>query len=571
MPWTLYRYILKDIVKLLVLSTSVLVSVISFAAAIKPLSDGLLDIGGLIKFVAATAPTMLVYALPFSAAFAVTLTFSRLTTDNEITACSAGGLSYGAILLPVAGLGAVLMVLLFIMSNWVLPRFNREALTMVQKDIMRVLVYKLRKREEVVLGDYKIYADQADEGPPGRIVDESGNEAGLQPDQLIMLRGVAVGRIDPKTNATRSDHTAEEADILVFRDSGRTWVQFRLKNALYHDESTGNPFVDSTDVGAQSADMLPNIEMPSKALDRPKALTWGELRELLVDPERQPRLLEQKAKLVEAVANEELLVRLKTGLEHSAATYGSPEPLGVRLRGAREDQHFVVSAAGAGRDAKGVFVAANSSRPTRIDLYEKGDLIRRYEARGEVRFETATIAAGSEPRLAPHLKNLSIIDPRHPDRTTERSEITLSRLWWPQPIIASLVSRPSGELATRAAADYPSSADIQRGAYMVTSQISRQYNRVISEIHERVATAFGCMLTSLLGAIMSLRLRGRLPLVVYFWTFLIVLATTLVLQTGSRLATDASYTLATGLIILWLSIIALAGILGYFYAKVTRN
>ena len=94
MPWTLYWYILRDLLKLLALATAVLVLVISAAVAIKPLSDGLLGPVALVKFILYTMPTTLQFALPFGAAFASTIVFNRMAADNEIVACSASGMSY---------------------------------------------------------------------------------------------------------------------------------------------------------------------------------------------------------------------------------------------------------------------------------------------------------------------------------------------------------------------------------------------------------------------------------------------------------------------------------------------
>ena len=71
MPWTLYRHILKELLKVMVPTTVVLVLVISFAAAIKPLADGLLEPRALVRFVLFLTPTMLQFALPFAAAFAL--------------------------------------------------------------------------------------------------------------------------------------------------------------------------------------------------------------------------------------------------------------------------------------------------------------------------------------------------------------------------------------------------------------------------------------------------------------------------------------------------------------------
>ncbi|MEM8496259.1 MAG: LptF/LptG family permease, partial [Planctomycetota bacterium] len=145
MPLTLYRYIAWELFKLLALSTTVLVLVISFAATIKPLSDGLLSPWAMVKFIGYTAPTMLTFALPFSGAFAATLLFIRLASDNEVQACAASGISYRSILFPVAAIGLALTMGLFFMANYVIPGFYRGAARTIEADVMTMLVGRLNE------------------------------------------------------------------------------------------------------------------------------------------------------------------------------------------------------------------------------------------------------------------------------------------------------------------------------------------------------------------------------------------------------------------------------------------
>src|SRR4051794_40448386 len=113
MPWTLYRYILRELLRVLALSGTVLVVLVGFAVAIKPLSDGMLGPWSLVKFVAFTIPTVVGFVLPFAAAFSGTMVFSRMAADNEIIACRASGMSYPTMMLPVFALGLVLTLSLF--------------------------------------------------------------------------------------------------------------------------------------------------------------------------------------------------------------------------------------------------------------------------------------------------------------------------------------------------------------------------------------------------------------------------------------------------------------------------
>lgn len=166
MPWTIYRYILRELIKLMALSAVVMVTMISFAAAIKPMSEGLLGAGSMLKFVGYSSPTMLSFVLPFAGAFASTFIFIRMASDNEILACSASGMSYARILAPVAALGLCLTMGLFYLSNFVVPGFYRAAAETLESDLMTVLVNQLNQnRPFTEIDGYVLYADNATQMP----------------------------------------------------------------------------------------------------------------------------------------------------------------------------------------------------------------------------------------------------------------------------------------------------------------------------------------------------------------------------------------------------------------------
>src|SRR5262245_2217447 len=83
---TMWRHTRLDLIKLVVLSTSVLVLVIAIGAAVKPLSDGALQPQDLPKFLMIACVPMLAYALPFAAGFAATLVYYRVAHENEAVA-----------------------------------------------------------------------------------------------------------------------------------------------------------------------------------------------------------------------------------------------------------------------------------------------------------------------------------------------------------------------------------------------------------------------------------------------------------------------------------------------------
>ena len=112
-----------ELAKLTGLSAGVLVVIIAIGAAIKPLSDGLLDAGDAALFVSLAMVPMLAFVLPFAAGFASTLTYHRLATSNETTAAYASGISHRAVLVPAAVMGLVLALVVSGLNEQVIPRF----------------------------------------------------------------------------------------------------------------------------------------------------------------------------------------------------------------------------------------------------------------------------------------------------------------------------------------------------------------------------------------------------------------------------------------------------------------
>ena len=302
MPWKLYRYILKDLLKLLVISSMVLVLVISVAAAIKPLSGGLLGPGAMARYVVYLAPTMLAFILPFSGAFASTIVFSRMAHDNELLVCRAGGISYGMILLPVVFLGLMLTLSLFFLSNWVVPSFYRGAAFMLEKDIMQVVVGQVHRGRPVVLDDRVLYADAVDDAQSPPVIPNQS----VQPSQLIRLRGVAVGQLDDR-GRLRSDSTAQKADILLYHVGRQTWATLHLEDVVFYDAMRGDLFYTRQWV-------LPQLLLPSPLEDDLRFLTWPQIRELEDQPERYDQIRFRKHQLAQTIAAEMLLQKITDAL-----------------------------------------------------------------------------------------------------------------------------------------------------------------------------------------------------------------------------------------------------------------
>ena len=552
MPWTLYRYLLKDLLKLLALTTFLLVVVISLAAAIKPLSRGLLGPIALIKYVFFLTPTMLGFVVPFAGAFATTMVFTRATADNELIACRASGMSYRMILMPVVLIGLTLTMGLFYLSNWVVPSFYRQTASMVEKDLTQILVAQVKEQRPVTLGDMVLYADAADDTQPPPINPDSV----YQPSKLIRLRGVAVGRLD-HNGRLRSDSTAEHADLLIYPVEDDTWVTIGLENIMYHDAMRGDlVFLDKW--------LVPGVRLPQPFRDKPRFLSWPQLRQLAQHPERYDQVREKKRKLAEAITTEELLDRIQLKLSPSDGGRAV-----VTLLGSGAVENFSLVAPRVERSGSLLHLRGNEILPVRLDYHRDGLISRRIEARdGSLQIEF--VETYPEPWVRIDLTDVRVYDASLQGRPTERSSIPTIRSRFPDAVFEPTMGLTIGTLLQRATYSENTSS-VETAAQRLHVEIRKLFRTAVAQLHDRAALAVSCMLVLLLSAVLSIKMGASMPLVVYFWSFLPAVVVVILIYSGQNLAASASSPRALGLTVLWSGDAILAGTIGYLYWRVSRN
>jgi lipopolysaccharide export system permease protein len=535
MPWTIYWYILRELLKLMALSALVLVTMISFAAAIKPMSDGLLGAGAMLKFVGFSAPTMLGFVLPFAGAFASTLVFIRMAADNEILACSASGMSYAKILAPVAALGLVLTMGLFYLSNFVVPSFYRAAAETLESDMMTVLVTQLNQnRPFTEIDGYVIYADTAVQKP-------------APPDtgavKYIRLTGVAVGEIDEQERV-RADSTAKVANILLFQGPEGSYVTLKLLEAMRYQPDVGElQFSKSLPIGP--------IDLPSPFSDDPKFLSWPQLRMLDQKPEGFGDVNEAKLELSREVA----VAELRTSIRQSMKVDGGRR--GVVLSGSRQGYRIK---AGTVRMAHGVVVLESSpGHPITVEYpvdtaehpYD-GPVQRRIEAvSGRITIKPGQ--RGIEPTASIELREVRVFKVPGTDPMTEKLADTLPPMLWPTPVIDSKINdKPISDLIALADRHLTTrSPNVVRAKLGLDKNIQKLGRKIISQLHERAASAITCLILLIFGAVLAMHLKGQMPLVVFFWSFLLAIVSIIVIHTGQNLAVTQRATVAGGLAVLW--------------------
>lgn len=205
-----------ELLRVLLFTTTVIVVVIAFGAAIKPLADSSLGSGSVVKYVALAMIPMLQFALPFSSGFAATLVLHRFAADNELVAMSTSGIRYRTIFAPVLAVGLALLIVMFILLHTIVPRFWGRMQNMLAQDATSIFLASVSRGEALEVGQVSIYADTAtvDPTPP-----DNGAE------QRLLLQGVAAIQKNGAGEQV-SEFTSEFATVDVHR--GREGVIMKL-------------------------------------------------------------------------------------------------------------------------------------------------------------------------------------------------------------------------------------------------------------------------------------------------------------------------------------------------------
>ncbi len=556
MPWTLYRFIVTELLKLLALSAIVLVLLVSTAAAIKPLIDGILDPASLAMFIGFTSPTMLQFALPFAAAFAATLVFSRMTADNEIMACSAGGLSYLSILLPVLYLGMLLMLGLFHLSNTVAPNFNQRAASVLQKDLIRVMVNQLQRGQAFKSGKTVIYADTAEEHEPTAEEIDRVMAAGsrLPPFRTITLRNVAVSILGDQSQVVR-EGTARTANIFMFRDGRKTLATAYLQDVSYFDAQRGDLLYMQ-----QSEWVALPIDSPLR--DKPQFLTRAQLRGLAENPEGFDKVARAKQRLVRAVARAELLANIDRGLQPSTGQSGNAS---VELSGYGEERYRLTAA-----QVRATEAGLDLTGGVRVELRRGAGVVRYFEARSAL-VNARQDEFDTEPMAMIELREARVVDPRLTGRGTEHASLMLPAARWPTPILTVHQQANLKTLEAQAAQQFGGDARVQKALNSLRHESFRLVRELTSQLHIRGASAVTCLLVLVLGAVLSMRLRGRSPLVVFFWSFMLTLAVVILTHTGRTVVMDNRLPMTIGAAAIWLGNAALLGVTTWQFLRLRRH
>jgi lipopolysaccharide export LptBFGC system permease protein LptF len=565
---TLWWAILVEVGRLVLLSAAVLVLVIAFAATVKPIADGKLTAAEAVRFMLLAVPPMLAYALPFAAGFGTTLAYHRLAQDNEVTACQAGGISYTKVLAPAAAVGLALTLLLAVLNDRVIPRFLTGMEKMVTQDFAQVMIRSMQQGEAARFGNVEIHADTVRETKP---------EEGSPNRKQILLTRVAALETD-RSGAITHEVTAGHAWVLMlearnlpadqrsmFRDDDDV-VVVQFRDAVFVSKDTTLENTNVTSVPAR---------VPSAFRDDPKFLSGGELADLRNHPERMNSIDERRVRLAKQIAGDQTLATLSRLIREDGV---------IQLRdGAGRLVRVQASDIRRNREGGWELAPIGATGRIEVEIYRAETGVERSSAsagrlRAEKPGESDPFAPAEDAALSFELElegvtQLNASGDARLRATTEQPAVVYRGLVVPNDAFTRLRQASCDELL-EAAAPYADeggagySRRIAEAAADLDKAIGRLGREITSKMHERWAMAASCFVMVVLGAVMAIRLKDRLPLVVYLWSFFPALGTIVLISAGQRQVYKNGL---IGLPILWGGILALAIVAFVHLRRVSRN
>ncbi len=555
-PWTIWRYAMLELGRLLLLTTGALVVVVSFAATVKPLAAGRLGPLDTLRFMVLAIPPMLQYALPFAGGFAATLAYHRMAQDNELTAARAGGIGHASLAVPAILSGLLVALVLSLLSQALIPRFLRSMEDLITRDATRMLVRSIERGESVRLADrFTLLADSAK--PLGPDPDSGAYER-------LLLSRVAVMRTDAEGRPT-TEAFADQAWVWLIRRPGSTGpegpagddvtqVEIVLRGAQAFEEGKG---------GGGAVESRISQTIPGAFRDDPKFLTARELARLprrpdamsFIDSRRRTLARElARAQAIRAIG-ESLALEGRVRLRDDAGRLFTINASGLRPEGARWRllplDPGSPSAAPAGSDRP---VEVELLRPDTQGGYDDTSIVRFHAAQAHLERDDPPGAGAAGPAFALGLDGVrtEIIGAAEATEAAGgRLERRHSGLTLRETSLPALLTLDSPRLLIAADA-WLSQAGPEPGVEHASRDLRQRLERlereVLSKRHERLAMTAACLVMVVAGALTAMRLGACLPLAVYLWSFFPALAAVLTISAGQQLVHQVG---APGLALLW--------------------
>jgi lipopolysaccharide export LptBFGC system permease protein LptF len=165
LTYTLYKYIFRELLRVFLLALIALTLILSLGSILQPIQEYGAGPRQVIVFMFYFLPITLTFVLPMAALFAGALVYGRFTSDNELDACRASGISTLNLVIPGLFLAIIVAASNLLLSFYVMPTFVHLAEKSIKADIKQMLFRSIEQNGYYKIppdNRYLIYADYVD-------------------------------------------------------------------------------------------------------------------------------------------------------------------------------------------------------------------------------------------------------------------------------------------------------------------------------------------------------------------------------------------------------------------------
>jgi lipopolysaccharide export LptBFGC system permease protein LptF len=544
MLFHLSRYFVTEVLRVFLLTTAVLTTVIAFGAAIKPLAqDDLFSAGQIMRYVFAAMVPMLQYAIPVAAAFAVTLVIHRMASDNEIVAAAASGISYPRLLAPIAAFALVLVVVMSCFSHWITPKFLRLLERMITHDVTLLFQTAIQRDQAFQVGDLQIYADDL------RLIDEP---QGTDADTRMVLHRMAAVETDGE-GRVKTDVTARQAVIDVFLREDQTYLKLLFVDLVGYKSPSGEVFT--------FPDLAPDkaLAVPNAFRDSLDTRTTPQMHAILANPDVYGPIARMKDELVEALRDHDLAGTIRRQLDDAGE---------LRFRAGTQSEYIV-------RAASFIFGELHGGdQPVELTELQNGRPIYRFlcERIGIARSTSALLEQPSLDLTLTKYRIIEVATGRENLREGQQIEgLELAGYAGEKAMThtAAALLAHADALVRQGADDPTANQGVAMAADGLRWRLSELSADVGGRTAQRIALAFVVLLYAMAGMILSMLMRGSPPLMIYAIVFVPAILCMVLIFGGTEVMRDGN--LVPGAIIMWSGHVMLLGMCLEGLRRLVRN
>jgi lipopolysaccharide export LptBFGC system permease protein LptF len=559
---TLHSYILAELLRVFLQTAAALTLLMAFGGMFKPLMKQGLDASQMLVVLFNLMPAMMAYAIPISALFAAVLVYWRMSTDNELTACRAGGISFISLVMPAFALGLIVASADLVFLNYVVPHFLQATERAVVRDLGGLIVGQITHQEKFQYDKYVVGADYAESRDPP---DENTS--------VVILRGMALTQLDKKGRPTFTA-VAQEATLFIranpLNDSAE--IEVKLINGTGYDP--GNAFRKV----AGSIEKPLILPIPSYFKSKPKFLNWVRLQQLSRDPWSFPEVAEALRKVESAYKYDYVGQNIITRFESQRTPARLQPSITLEQRAAGRDKHQVTIFASSAvhnlhPPEQPVTFLGTATAPVRIEESVAGKVRNVITCQAaDLSFATTFLSAG-EVTATLNLRGKIVQTASGPgERALQLADKSIGALILDNDLVIDRQPAPvttnAGLIAYARTSKSEAVRDLGANAERLKDKL---YQRIDSELNSRGSFALSCLTLVLFGAALGILLRGKNPLAVFVLGFVPAVILVLLITAGRQVTEGQIQNVRTGITMIWTGNAVLLVLVAGVYFRLLRR